>query len=134
VTRRELASTNSFTNPAVVVNRTLRIPIRFDGKAAYRKLCLAAGTGHRDEDRSRLDAWRFATNSQDKPEFCPTDNALRNYAEWGLRRTGKARCPNWNWLDYQPSTLNPRLFYPYYSILVSTEAARFAILRPGRTP
>ena len=31
VTRRELASTNSFTNPAVVVNRTLRIPIHFDG-------------------------------------------------------------------------------------------------------
>ena len=33
MTRRELASTNSFTNPAVVVNRTLRIPIHFDGSS-----------------------------------------------------------------------------------------------------
>jgi hypothetical protein len=29
-----MASTDSFTNPAVVVNRTLRIPIHFDGFVA----------------------------------------------------------------------------------------------------
>ncbi len=36
MTRRELASANSFTNPAVVVNRTLFIPIHIDVKSPMR--------------------------------------------------------------------------------------------------